>query len=113
MTIEKVLSGGKCTSLKVNVLKKISVCQYIVGDKTGLAILNIDPDSNHQKHVEEDKGLKVVKPYKLEEDVITWESKYGPMKMKADEIDINENRLMQLKTKATESVVIDKGTSFK
>ena len=43
MTIQQLIDGEKVHFLHVNVLREISKTQFIVGDKTGLAVLSV-PD---------------------------------------------------------------------
>ena len=87
MTIVKLLSGEKVNFLEVNVLKEINSTQFIVGDRTGLALLTIDVSAT--KFVEVGKGLKMVKPTHVEEKVIAAHPKFSPMKAKAIQMDVN------------------------
>ena len=60
MTILDLLNGKTVNYIQVNVLKQINPDQYIVGDRTGLAILNLDSDK--RQNIEVAKGLKTMKP---------------------------------------------------
>ena len=60
MTILQLINGEKVNFLHVNVLKQISSTQYIVGDKTGLAIMHVL--SEQSSNIDVGKGLKMVKP---------------------------------------------------
>ena len=68
MTILDLLNGKTVNYIQVKVLKHINPDQYIVGDRTGLAILNLDSDK--RQNIEVGKGLKMVKP-SIAEKVIT------------------------------------------
>ena len=81
MTILKLMNGEKVNFLQLNVLKEINSTQFIVGDQTGMAILTTDHDN--AKWIEVGKGLKMVKPAKLDENRITCHPKFCPMKTKS------------------------------
>ena len=44
MTIQKLLDGIKVNWMQINVIEQVSKNQYIVGDDTGLAIMEIASD---------------------------------------------------------------------
>ena len=94
MTIQKVLNGEQVTCLQVNVLRELSPTQYIVGDRTGMAIMTTDETSS--KFVEVGKGLRMVKPAKVDEKVIKTHPKISPMKTKAMELDIDYDKMDDL-----------------
>ena len=54
MTIKQLLDGVKVSWIHVNVVEQLSPTHFIVGDGTGLAIMEIDP--NHVMHVEVGQG---------------------------------------------------------
>ena len=82
MTIQQLLDGIKVNWIHVNVIEQLSPTQYIVGDATGLAIMETGSITNHEKHIELGKGLKLIKPSKIETDVIGWDIRFSPMKTK-------------------------------
>ena len=110
MTIQQLLNNEKVNFLHVNVLKKISSTQFIVGDKTGLAIMIIA--SEDATNVEIGKGLKMVKPSLVEKEFIACHPKFSPMKTKHFQIDVNPEDVMQLEMSGKKNVKVDKGISF-
>jgi hypothetical protein len=111
MTILKLLKGEHVSFLHVNVLRQINPTQFIVGDKTGMAIMNID--SENTKHIEVGKGLKMVKPSKIEEKVITHHPKFSPMKTKAFQMNVNDAEMDQLELNGKETKQpVTKGINF-
>ena len=113
MTILQLLNGEIVNCLQVNVLKKISSTQFIVGDKTGIAIMTTEMDAT--QHIELGKGLKMVKPSKIDENVISPHPKFSPMKTKAIQIDVDPNQLKNLEKKAMKikKLPVKKGLNFK
>ena len=81
MTIKQLLDGVQVKWLHVNIIEKVSLNQYIVGDSTGLAIMEVSSG----KHVEVGQGLKLIKPRKDEDDSIVADDKFTPMKTKSRE----------------------------
>ena len=80
MTIKQLLDGVKVSWIHVNVIEQLSPTHFIVGDGTGLAIMEIDP--SNVKHVEVGQGMKLAKPNKVSEDEISSDKKFTPMKTK-------------------------------
>ena len=68
------------TWIHVNVIEELSPSIFIVGDSTGLAIMEIAP--GHEKHVEIGQGIRLLKPNKIIEDEISFDNKFTPMKTK-------------------------------
>ena len=110
MTIIKLLQGEKVNFLQVNVLKEINSTQFIVGDQTGMAILTTD--CNAEKYIEVGKGLKMVKPAKIEDNVITSHPKFSPMKTKALQMDVDYDKIDELEAKGEKAIPVNKGTTF-
>ena len=63
MTIQSLIDGVKLTWIHVNVIEELSPSRFIVGDSTGLAIMEIAP--GHEKHVEIGQGIRLLKPNKI------------------------------------------------
>ena len=110
MTILKLLNGENVNFLQVNVLKEINSTQFIVGDRTGMAIMIIA--SNDSKSIEIGKGLKMVKPSKVEKDVITSHPKFSPMKTKAFPMDVDNEKMEELETKGVKKSQANRGINF-
>ena len=53
-------------------------------------------NSENTKHIEVGKGLKMVKPSKIEEKVITHHPKFSPMKTKVFQMKVNDEEMDQL-----------------
>ena len=98
MTIKQLLDGVKVSWIHVNVMEQLSPTHFIVGDGTGLAIMEIDP--NHVMHVEVGQGIKLVKPNKVTEDEISSDKRFTPMKTKSKTIPkASMERMRALRTK--------------
>ena len=99
MTIQQLLDGAKVNWIHVKILEKVSPTQYVVGDSTGLAIMEIDPNSNHDKYIKVGKVAKLVKPSKITADVIACDKRFNPMKTKPIILaEIDQGRMDHLKT---------------
>ena len=109
MTILDLLNGKTVNYIQVNVLKQINPDQYIVGDRTGLAILNLDSDK--RQNIEVGKGLKMVKP-SIAEKVITCHPKFSPMKTKALLMDLDSEKMDELELIGKSKKTCTKGTNF-
>ena len=94
MTILQLLNGEKVNCLQVNVLKKIDSNHYIVADKTGMAIMITDEQAD--KFIEIEKGLKMVKPSKVGDNIISPHPKFNPMKTKATQIVVDYDKIDEL-----------------
>ena len=110
MTIEHLINGGKVTFLHVNVLKEISKFQFIVGDKTGLALLTVPGESS--SNIEVGKGLKIMKPSKVNDQLIASHPKFNPMKTKSLEITVDQDVMDHLEKVSNVTSQVDKGISF-
>ena len=99
MTILKLLNGETMKILRVDIIKKISPFQFIVADATGMAIVNVTLESNHQKHIVAGKSIKVIKPFKVEDKVITWDPKSSPIQLKLMQTEIDNDELRELESK--------------
>ena len=86
MAIQILIDGVKLTWIHVNVIEELSPSRFIVGDRTGLAIMEIAP--GHEKHVEIGQGIRLLKPNKITEDEISFDNKFTPMKTKPDDAKI-------------------------
>ena len=96
MTIQKLLDGIKVNWMQINVIEQVSKNQYIVGDDTGLAIMEIASD--HEKHIEVGQGIRLIKPEKIQADVIKGHDKFSPMKTKPIPLSIiDEKKLRKLR----------------
>ena len=109
MTILDLLNGKTVNYIQVKVLKHINPDQYIVGDRTGLAILNLDSDK--RQNIEVGKGLKMVKP-SIAEKVITCHPKLSPMKTKALLMDLDSEKMDELELIGKSKKTCTKGTNF-
>ena len=81
MTIQDLIDGVKVNWIHVNVIEQLSPTRYIVGDATGLAIMEVASD--HVENVEVAKGVKLTKPSKVDVDEIVSDKRFNPMKTKA------------------------------
>ena len=111
MTILQLLNGENVNYLHVNVLKQISSTQFIVGDRTGIAIMTTE--SNISQHIELGKGLKMVKPYKIDQNVISPHPKFNPMKTKPMQMDVNYDAMDELEQQEIKTTPVNKGLNFK
>ena len=109
MTILELLNGKTVNYIQVNVLKQINPDQVIVGDRTGLAILNLDSDK--KQNIEVGKGLKMVKP-SVAGKVITCHPKFSPMKTKAMVMDVDSEKFDELELIGKSKTTCTKGTNF-
>ena len=110
MTILKLLNGEKVNCIHVNVLKEINSTQFIVGDNTGMAIMTIE--SKDQKYIEVGKGMKMVKPSKVEENVIAFHPKFSPMKTKALPMEVDYDKMEELELSGLKATPVIKGINF-
>jgi hypothetical protein len=82
MTIQQLLDGIKVNWIHVNIIEQLSPTTYIVGDATGLAIMETSQLAKYQNYIETGQGLKLIKPNKVETDVIAADHRFSPMKTK-------------------------------
>ena len=87
MTILQILRGENVTVLQVNVLKEINSTQFVVGDTTGLAVMTVNKSAT--KFIEVGKGVRMFKPSKVNEKVISVHPKFSPKKTKAMQMEVN------------------------
>ena len=111
MTIQKLLRGEQVNVLQVNVLKEISSTQFIVGDVTGLAMMNIEENAQ-KKQIEVGKGLKLMKPQKLGENMIGCHAKFKPMKTKAAGLKVDYKKIDEMEALNLNLNPITPGTPF-
>ena len=104
MTIENILNGEKLHTLQVDVIKKVNEDQFIVADVSGVAIINVVLDRYHKKHVAVGKSLKIVKPFKIDGKVISWNPKFCPIMMKSMKIVVDDDELKELESSVNQSV---------
>ena len=103
MTIKKIIDGEKINWLQVTIIELLSPSMYIVGDKTGIAVMEIPQEFS--KYLEVGKGIKLVRPSKLDDDLISFDKKFSPMKTKAVKVvshDVKKitalkNKMMKIK----------------
>ena len=88
MTILQLINSEKVSVLQVNVFKHIDSTHYIVADQTGIAIMITDEQAN--QFIEIGKGLKMVKPSRIDENTISPHPKFKPMKTKATQMDVDK-----------------------
>ena len=81
MTIKQIIDGEKVNWIQITVLEKLTPSKYIVGDKTGIAVMEIPTDFS--KYLEVGKGIKLVKPGRVDDNQITCDKRFNPMKTKA------------------------------
>lgn len=110
MTILQILNGESVNMLQVNVLKEINPTQFVVGDQTGLALLTVQ--ENGTKFIEVGKGVKMVKPSKVDKKVIQAHPKFNPMKTKAMMMDINYDEVDKFEASNTKTAPANKGIMF-
>ena len=110
MTIQNLIAGLPVTCLQVNILQELSPTQYIVGDRTGYAIMTTDEAS--AKMVEVGKGLRMVKPGIVEDNVINTHPKIRPMKTKAMALDIDYDQIEKLSRQKVKVASQKKGINF-
>lgn len=112
MTIQKLLNGEKINVLHVNIIEEISTTQFVVGDSTGIVIMQIKEDSSHQKQIEIGKGLKIMKPQKIKDNVIGCNEKFSPMKMKPITMTVEHGRVQEMVNAAKELNPTSAGIEF-
>ena len=100
MTMKKLMNAEPVNWLHVNVLKQLSPTKFIVGDATGLAIMDVPGNHENSRHIEVGKGLRLVKPTKVTDDQITFNDKFTPMKSKPLDIKLDEKRMRKLEKDA-------------
>ena len=102
MTIAQLMDGVKKNWIEVLVLEKITETQYIVGDGSGLAIMQISDETDHAANIQVGKNLKLVKPTVKPPDVIINDKRFSPMKCKSKPITCvqDQNRVDYLKSLA-------------
>ena len=96
MTVKKLLSGDNVNFIQVNVLKELSQTQFIVGDNSGLVIMRLDENMEYHKQIEVGKGLKIMKPQKVTENVITCHKKFSPMKSRPIKMEVNDEEIKNI-----------------
>ena len=110
MSIKKLLNNEKVNFLQVNVLKQIHSTQFIIGDNTGMAIMNVDLENT--KQIEVGKGLKMVKPSRIDENLITCHPKFHPMRTKALDMKVNYEKMDELELSGKKTTSVTKGITF-
>ena len=86
MTLLALLNGENVNWIQVNIIKQLNSTNYIVGDSTCVSVMSIPEDSGYEKHIDVGKGIKVVKPQKINDKLIICHPKFTPMKTKAQNI---------------------------
>lgn len=81
MTIKQLMDGVRVNWMQLTIIEKVTDSKYIVGDNTGIAILEIPEE--FCKYLEIGKGIKLVKPGKLDDNIISCDKRFSPMKTKA------------------------------
>ena len=97
MTILQLINSEKVSVLHVNVIKQIDSTHYVVADQTGMAIMITDEQAN--QFIEIGKGLKMVKPSRIDENTISTHPKFKPMKTKATQMDVDFDQIKELEKK--------------
>ena len=97
MTILQLINSEKVSVLHVNVIKQIDSTHYVVADQTGMAIMITDEQAN--QFIEIGKGLKMVKPSRIDENTISTHPKFKPMKTKATQMDVDFDQIKELEEK--------------
>ena len=99
MTIQDLIDGVKVNWIHVNVIEQLSPTRYIVGDATGLAIMEVASD--HVENVEVAKGVKLTKPSKVDVDEIVSDKRFNPKKTETKVIpEPDAGRLVELRSKS-------------
>ena len=112
MTVKKLLSGDNVNFIQVNVLKELSQTQFIVGDNSGLVIMRLDENMEYHKQIEVGKGLKIMKPQKVTENVITCHKKFSPMKSRPIKMEVNDEEIKNIEEILSNTTHIDTGIPF-
>ena len=107
MTILQILRGEKVAVLQVNVLKEINSTQFVVGDTTGLAVMTVDESAT--RFIEVGKGVRMFKPSKVDEKVISVHPKFSPMKTKAMQMEVNYDEVEKFEATRTKRSPADTG----
>ena len=110
MAIQKLIDGEKVHFLLVNVFREISKNQFIVGDKTGLAVLSVADGCS--RNIEIGKGLRILKPSKVKDQLIASHPKFNPMKTESLEITVDTIKMDNLEKLHKVTSTVDKGISF-
>ena len=107
MTIVQILRGENVTVLQVNVLKEINSTQFVVGDTTRLAVMTVDESAT--KFIEVGKGVRMFKPSKVDEKVISVHPKFSPMKTKPMQMEVNHDEVEKFEATGTKRTLADTG----
>ena len=111
MTIKDLLKGEQVNVLQLNILKAIDQKTFVVGDATGLAVMHFD-EKPTMGCVEEGKGIKLLKPKKIDEETIACHPKFEPMKTKALAMKVNQKKVDEMATKAMQATPVDRGIAI-
>ena len=103
MTIKQLMDGVKVNWIQLTIIEEVTATKFIVGDSTGIAIMEIPEE--FCKHIEVGKGVKLVKPSKLATDQITCDKRFNPMRTKAIRIDDPDQKKIELLKKLIASDV--------
>ena len=98
MTIKQIIDGEKFQWIQITGLEQLTPSKYIVGDRTGIALMEIPTDFS--KYLEVGKGIKLVKPGRVDDNQITCDKRFNPMKTKAVKVIKHDQEIIDaLKTK--------------
>ena len=112
MTIKQLMDGIKVNWIHVNIIEEVTLTKYIVGDASGLALMEIPEVFN--KCMEVGKGVKLVKPSKIIDNVIACDKRFNPMKTKAMKLDTpDQDKIDQLKNLRIPTVQLNDDIKFK
>ena len=77
--LSELISGEHLNWIQVDVIKKISPTQFIIGDGSTVAVLDIPEDSEYEDKIEVGKGVKLIKPALIAENVIICHPNFWPL----------------------------------
>ena len=98
-SLQSFIANGKLNGniLTVTVVKKISSERYIVGDKSGLAVLEYQ---QNRKELKTGTGIKLIKPVRATENILKCNTNFPPVKaLEHDKVSPTSSQLQEIESK--------------
>ena len=80
MSLKNLLQAEKQQVINLSVIKELDFCKYIIGDNSGLAILNVTP--KHEKDIAIGNTVKLIKPEVIDFQTVKTNNNFRPLKAK-------------------------------
>ena len=97
--------------LIIQVIRKLKPCVFIVGDSSGLALLDITENPHHEKELKVTSTVKLLKPVAKDKQTINTNKKFKPMQTKQD-LNISPSEEDILKLNVTNEEIQPKSDSI-